>query len=57
MKPLSKADDYDSWFRARVKVAPDGLKDGTNKPYTPEESRAHRADLIARIKARQQPLT
>ena len=45
--------DYDRWFRAKVQASIDGLKDGTNKAYTAEEWTKRRADMIARIKARQ----
>lgn len=45
--------DYDRWFRAKVQASIDGLKDGTNKAYTAEEWTQRRADMIARIKARQ----
>jgi hypothetical protein len=46
-------EDYDRWFHARVQASLDGLKDGTNTPYTPQEWEVRRADMIARIKARQ----
>lgn len=42
--------DYDRWFRAKAQAALDGLKDGTNKPYTPEEWVVRRADLLNRFK-------
>jgi hypothetical protein len=45
--------DYDRWFRAKVQASIDGLKDGTNRILTTEEWTQRRADLIARIKARQ----
>ena len=41
--------DYDRWFRAKAKAALDGLKDGTNRAYTPEEWEARRAKLFARF--------
>lgn len=41
--------DYDRWFRAKAQAALDGLKDGTNKPYTPQEWEARRAALFARF--------
>lgn len=47
--------DYDRWFRAKAQAALDGLKDGTNRVYTAHEWQAVRADLLARIKARQYP--
>jgi hypothetical protein len=45
--------DYDRWFHAKVQASIDGLKDGSNRVYTAEEWKAVRADMIARIKARQ----
>lgn len=45
--------DYDRWFRAKVQASLDGLADGTNRSYTPQEWEARRADMVARIKARQ----
>ncbi len=47
--------DYDRWFRAKVQASIDGLTDGSNKAYTAEEWTQRRADLIARVKARQSP--
>ncbi|MDP3423193.1 MAG: hypothetical protein Q8S32_05485 [Burkholderiaceae bacterium] len=45
--------DYDRWFRAKAQAAMDGLKDGTNKPYTPEEWAVRRAELLNRFKHQQ----
>jgi len=45
--------DYDRWFHAKVQASLDGIKDGTNRVYTAEEWKIVRADMIARIKARQ----
>lgn len=45
--------DYERWFDAKVQASMDGVKDGTNRVYSSEEWKAVRADLIARIKARQ----
>lgn len=44
--------DYDKWFRAKVQESIDGLADGTNKPYTPEEWAVRRAEIIARFSGR-----
>ena len=45
--------DYDRWFRAKVQASIDGLADGTNRAYTPEEWVQRRAALIARITSKQ----
>ena len=45
--------DYDRWFHAKVQASIDGLKDGSNRTYTADEWKTVRADMIARIKARQ----
>lgn len=45
--------DYDRWFRAKAQASLDGLKDGTNKPYTPEEWAVRRAALLNRLKGMQ----
>lgn len=42
--------DYDRWFRAKAQAALDGLKDGSNKPYTSEEWTVRRAQLLERFK-------
>ncbi len=44
--------DYDRWFRAKAQAAIDGLKDGTNTPYTPEEWEVRRAEIFARFKGK-----
>ncbi len=44
--------DYDKWFRAKVQASIDGLADGSNKPYTPEEWAVRRAEIIARFSGR-----
>lgn len=50
----AKADaDYDRWFHAKVQATMDGIKDGSNRVYTADEWKTVRADMIARIKARQ----
>ena len=41
--------DYDKWFRAKVQESIDGLADGSNKPYTPEEWAVRRAEIMARF--------
>jgi hypothetical protein len=41
--------DYDRWFDAKVQASIDGVKDGTNKPYTPQEWAVRRAEIIARF--------
>ena len=41
--------EYDRWFRAKVQASIDGVKDGTNKPYTPQEWAVRRAEIIARF--------
>ena len=45
--------DYDKWFRAKAQAALDGLKDGSNAPYTPEEWEVRRAEIFARFKGKQ----
>lgn len=45
--------DYDKWFRAKVQASIDGLADGSNRVYTPDEWKVIRADMLARFKARQ----
>lgn len=45
--------DYDRWFDAKVQASMDGVRDGTNRVYSAEEWKTVRADMIARIKARQ----
>lgn len=45
--------DYDRWFHAKVQASIDGIKDGSNRVYTADEWKTVRADMIARIKARQ----
>lgn len=45
--------DYDRWFHAKVQASMDGVKDGSQRVYGPEEWKTVRADMIARIKARQ----
>ena len=47
-----EAADYDLWFRAKAQAALDGLTDGSNKPYTPEEWEAKRAEIFDRFKGR-----
>ena len=47
-----EAADYDRWFRAKAKAALDGLTDGSNKAYTPEEWEARRAEFLERFKGR-----
>lgn len=46
-------EDYDRWFRAKVQKSQDGIKDGSNRLYTEAEWKVLRADMVARIKARQ----
>nr|WP_315243117.1 hypothetical protein [uncultured Albidiferax sp.] len=46
-------EDYDRWFRAKVQKSQDGIKDGSNRLYNEAEWKVLRADMIARIKARQ----
>ena len=41
--------DYDRWFRAKVQASIDGVKDGKNKPYTPQEWAVRRAEIITRF--------
>jgi hypothetical protein len=41
--------DYDRWFDAKVQASIDGVKDGTNKPYTPQEWAVRRAEIIDRF--------
>lgn len=48
-----EAAEYDRWFHAKVQASMDDVKDGTNRVYSAEEWKAVRADMIARIKARQ----
>lgn len=45
--------DYDKWFRAKVQESIDGLADGTNRVYSPEEWKVIRAQMLARFKTRQ----
>ncbi|TXT35174.1 MAG: hypothetical protein FD135_5048, partial [Comamonadaceae bacterium] len=45
--------DYDRWFHAKVQASIDGIKNGTNRLLSEEEWKVRRAELIARIKARQ----
>jgi len=45
--------EYDRWFHAKVQASIDGIKDGTNRLISEEEWKVRRAELIARIKARQ----
>lgn len=45
--------DYDRWFEAKVQASIDGISDGSNPVYSAEAWKAARADMIARIKARQ----
>lgn len=45
--------DYDRWFHAKVQASIDGVKDGSQRVYGAEEWKTVRADMIARIKARQ----
>ncbi len=47
-----EAAEYDRWFRAKAKAALDGLTDGSNTPYTPEEWEAKRAEMFDRFKGR-----
>ena len=47
-----QAASYDRWFRAKVQESIDGLADGSNKPYTPEEWAVRRAEIIARFSGR-----
>ena len=44
--------DYDRWFHAKVQASIDGLADGSNKSYTPEEWAVRRAEIIARFSGR-----
>ncbi|MDP2368687.1 hypothetical protein [Rhodoferax sp.] len=45
--------DYDKWFRAKVQASIDGLADGSNRAYTPEEWAVRRAEIFARFKGKQ----
>ncbi len=49
---LSQDDSYDRWFDAKVQASIDGIKDGTNKPYTPQEWTVRRAEIMARFGSR-----
>ncbi len=45
--------DYDKWFRAKVQESIDGLADGSNRVYSPEEWKVIREQMLARFKTRQ----
>lgn len=49
LSSVEEAADYDRWFRAKVQASIDGVKDGKNKPYTPQEWAVRRAEIITRF--------
>ncbi len=53
LRQQQEAAAYDTWFRAQVQEALDGIKDGTNRVIPEEEwkdiSARMRADLLRRV--------
>jgi hypothetical protein len=49
LKAAHEAAEHKRWFDAKVQASIDGLKDGTNRAYSPEEWAARRAEIMARF--------
>ena len=52
LKAAHEAAEHRRWFDAKVQASIDGLKDGTNRAYSPEEWAARRAEIMARFSGR-----